>query len=496
MKTLLVLSAMGIGWSSCGAAMGEPVALRPPAVPLVAHDPYFSVWSAADRLTDGWAQHWTGKTQALCGMARIDGKTYRFAGAQPDTAAAMEQRAVTVLPTRTIYQFEAGGIALDVTFLTPALPGDLDVLARPVTYVVLDARATDGAAHEVQLYLDLTAEWCVDKAEQPVAWNRVEVRGLSTVRMGTQEQPVLAKQGDDLRIDWGHVYLAVSAESKGTTAMAGAEASRAAFLSTGRTVAEDDTKMPRKADDNWPVLAAGLDLGRVAKKVVSRQILVAYDDEYSIELFGKKLRPYWRRNGMDASGMLTAAANEYPALAKRCGTFDADLVKSLEKTGGTTYARICASAYRLALAAQKIAADADGQAVMFPKENFSNGCISTVDVIYPAAPLFLLLNPELMKAQLRPVMGLCGLAALAVAFCAARSGHVSDSQRPGLWRRRKDREGPDAGRRERQHAAAVGGDREGRRQSRFRGQVLAGRHAVGRVFARQGARSREPVVHG
>ena len=47
---------------------------------------------------------------------------------------------------------------------------------------------------------------------------------------------------------------------------------------------------------------------------------------------------------------------------------------------------------------------------MFPKENFSNGCISTVDVLYPSAPFFLFFNPVLLQAQLKPVMEYAALA--------------------------------------------------------------------------------------
>ena len=47
--------------------------------------------------------------------------------------------------------------------------------------------------------------------------------------------------------------------------------------------------------------------------------------------------------------------------------------------------------------------DKDGELLYISKECFSNGCAATVDVSYPSTPLFLIYNPELVNAMMRPI---------------------------------------------------------------------------------------------
>ena len=381
-----------------------PLSFRPPAVPLVTHDPYFSAWSFSDALTETEVRHWTGTNYGLCGLARIDGKTFRCIGAHPPDVPVMTQTGLEVTATRTTYAFEAGGVSLALTFLSPLLPHDLDILARPVTYITWEARATDGTAHDVAVYLHVQGEWVVNRADQSVISARYRQPGMDVLRMGSAKQPTLETAGDNLRIDWGYIYLAVPQEAEGATALIEADPGRAAFLQTGTLPGSDLIAAPRPAHDGWPVLACALPLGTVSDTPVSRHVLLAYDDVFSIEYFYRKIRPYWRRDGWGIAELLQAAERDYPGLTVRCAAFDTEIAQDLRQAGGEKFAALCALAYRQCIAAHKLAVDFDGTPLFLSKENFSNGCIATVDVTYPSAPFFLLLNPDLLRAMLTPIL--------------------------------------------------------------------------------------------
>jgi hypothetical protein len=139
----------------CGNLLAQEAAFRPPAVPLVAVDPYLSVWSEADHLTDDVTRHWTHHPHALISLIRVDGDVSRLMGQEPKSVPALPQTGLEVTPTRSIYQFQDAKVRVTMTFMTPALPEDLEVFSWPLSYITWTVQSLDGTTHEVRPWLSI-----------------------------------------------------------------------------------------------------------------------------------------------------------------------------------------------------------------------------------------------------------------------------------------------------------------------------------------------------
>ena len=197
---------------STNARAADP--FRPPATPLVVHDPYFSIWSPTDRLTDVDPVHWTGKPHPLRSRLyrRWRVRTHHGcpSGRRPPHAANRPRSPAHPhdLPLRR------RGHRHRTDLHQPSLPDDLDVFSRPLTYVSWKIHSTDGQPHTVQLVFDVGPELAVNTAEQSVTWEPFRrPRRRRPPRRHRRARKSSNAAGDDVRIDWGHAYLAVPADS-------------------------------------------------------------------------------------------------------------------------------------------------------------------------------------------------------------------------------------------------------------------------------------------
>lgn len=310
---------------------------------------------------------------------------------------AADQTHVTFTPTQTYYTFACGPVALKVIFTAPLLMDDLDLMSRPVNYISYQVESADGKAHDVQLYLEATSAWATNVPGQAVESAVIlKPEGLQYAMTGTVDQPVLQTKGDDVRIDWGHFYLAAPQKESVTFGASDfmslkKEFAAAGSISRGRNIDDPNQEHSLAMVDN---------LGSV-KDAASGYAMIAYDDDYAIQYFNDNRMAYWKHNGqVSIDQVLLQASKDYDPVMQRCRTFDEQLMNDTRTAGGEQYAELCALVYRQILAAHKLVEDKNGNLLFFSKENFSNGSIGTVDITYPSSPLFLVYNPELLKGMM------------------------------------------------------------------------------------------------
>lgn len=346
---------------------------RMPCTPLITVDPYFSIWSE-DKLNEKMPIHWTGSPNSMLGILKVDGEEFCFLGKPADPKRKLSKipqiRAEFDACTTTVV-FANESVELTALFTTPMLADDLYYASRPVLYLKLKVRNLDGKEHRVSAKISCSEELVLNKKGEGRAWSEpTQIPGSVGCRMGSGAQKILWRSGDDVRIDWGYFYLTAK---DGTTC--------------GNEVFDDLYAVYAEA----PVEPEAL-------------FLFAYDDIDSLIYFEKPVKAYWKKGGKTIEEAIAEAMAQYDDLKERCDALSEKIRKDAAQKGGTEYAQLLLLAYRQAMAAQKLAVDENGELIYVSKECFSNGCAATVDITYPSAPMYLYLNPELLKAMIRPVM--------------------------------------------------------------------------------------------
>ncbi len=326
--------------------------------------------------------------------ANTAGGAYLDAGlvneVEPKTTAPVLkaiQKSVEVKATQTVYEFTCGNIDLSLTFTSPLIMHDLEMVSRPVSYVSFKTRSNDKKLHDAELYFGVSSNLAVNDPSQEVIVEKRSAGDLSLLQAGSKEQPVLRKKGDDLRIDWGHLYVVVSNSMKAE-----------------QSITKTGEWLPTKEKEGKQfTLRTVFTLGKIGGETKEKMLMLGYDDDYSVQYFKQNLKAWWKKDGATIENEFVKAANGYQKIMKQCDSVNKRVYTDALKAGGEAYAKLCVTAYRQSIAAHKLVKSPEGEILFLSKENFSNGSINTVDVTYPSAPLFLAYNPDLLKGMLNGI---------------------------------------------------------------------------------------------
>jgi Domain of unknown function (DUF5127)/Domain of unknown function (DUF4965)/Domain of unknown function (DUF1793)/Domain of unknown function (DUF4964) len=410
---------------SAAAANGTLAAspIRPPAAPLAVRSPYLNTWLPATALPATWQQFWQGHVTAMAGIVRIDGTAYMLMGdpsltltvpdgnhGTPTTVQgferALQQTGLTVTPTRSVFTLEGGGVGVTVEFLSPVEPSDLRRQSIPMSYVVVSAHGIDGKAHDVQIYMDITGEWCSGDASQQITWAPAQVSsaGAGALRAWTVQlanQQPLTEQNQQAA--WG-TWVWATPDGPDLTYQSGQDlVVRAQFVNTGKLADSNDTNY-RAISNNWPVFGFAADLGSLGASSRQVQFSVGHVRTPAVSYLGQDLQPLWTTYFPAWQDMLAFFHADLAAARQRGARLDAKITEDALKAGGIAYAGLCAIALRQAYGGTELVAGPDGTPWAFLKEISSDGNVSTVDVLFPASPAWIYADPGYLALLLTPLL--------------------------------------------------------------------------------------------
>ena len=307
-----------------------------------------------------------------------------------------------VLATNTYYKFTCGPVTLDVVFTAPMLMKDVDLMSTPINFISYQVTSNDGEEHDVQFFFATSPELTVNNNMQQTVSSITEQNGIRYIKSGAKTQKVLGRAGDMICIDWGYLYIP---EINGTVSLGNRTEVATTFATTGKLPEAPATATTSTEDSDMPLLAFSKDLGKVLQ--ANSYMMIGYDEVKDMRYMDVDYKGYWARNGKTIFKAFEELHDRYDQIMTDCQAQDKQIYDDGLAAGNTKYAELLSGCYRHVIAAHKIFQDNKGNLLFFSKENNSNGCVNTVDLTYPSAPLFLIYNTDLMKGMCTSILDYC-----------------------------------------------------------------------------------------
>jgi hypothetical protein len=385
----------------------------------------------------------------------------------PNGPALANQTSLEYTSTRSVFTLSVDGkVGMNVTFLSPVEPTDLKRQSIPASYMNVEVFSLDGTEHKVQLYSDVSAEWASGDRSAIAEWDFGTIKSASSKRadpgtsystMQTVTIPASSMTSSNLSStavisSQTEVTAASSASPSATTTGAAAaggityhrfyrrdqqiftensdQASwgnwiyacnhagltysnggvdadvRGAFTNNGVLNNELNTNY-RAISNQWPVFAFALDLGSVGSSPASALFTLTLAQEQAIQFEYEKnkvqqLPPLWTSYFSSELDLVSFFYNDWSNAQTSATSIDTKVATDSLANAGQDYLTITSLAVRQVFATTQLAGSQDSYH-LFLKEISSNGDMQTVDVIFPAFPLFIYFNPDLGRLLLEPL---------------------------------------------------------------------------------------------
>ena len=340
-------------------------------------------------------------------LARVDGQTYSLFGVplpgEGVQAATLEGGRYTA--THTIFTLTAGAATFELDFFSPVSPQNYLRQSLPFSYLTVSTSGRDGATPDVQIYSDIDNSWAGQYGRfigMNWGWgltgDNIHVFTLSVI-----DGQEFVEVND--RAQWGTAFYSTQhGETNVTDKLGIRDDLRDEFAANGTLL-----DVPEWSWGDGSVVAYTHSLGPVGPEPRDVRFVVGYSrGDAEVNYMGERRAGYWRGWYGDVDGICFRAFDDYPSAHSESLTFDRRIVEHADPVGGSNYSDIVSLSTRQMFGAIDITISADTfdiyDPLAFVKEISSNGNTNTVDVIFPFAPILYIMNPDLIRVLLEPIM--------------------------------------------------------------------------------------------